>query len=140
MQSKFPSQTMSARALNLPTVSTCSFIPLPSLEKTPSIMLCTRATLILGLSWALVSLSEETTIPSLNIYDKGFCAKMTAWQHGRQLVSQPNIKKSDKKFNRIQTISSASVSTDCGGSERVVNVSKRAGLISRGFQPNADPI
>ena len=83
---------------------------------------------------------QETVIPFLNIYDKGYCAKMAAWQNGRQLVLQPDFKKSDKKFNRSQTISSASVATDRGGNERVVNVSKRAGLISRGFQPNADPI
>ena len=31
------------------------------------------------------------------------------------------------------TISSASVASDRGGNERVVNVSKRAGLISKGF-------
>ena len=82
---------------------------------------------------------QETVIPFLNIYDKGYHAKMTAWQNGSQLVLQHDFK-SDKKFNRSQTISSASVATDRGGNERVVNVSKRAGLISRGFQPNADPI
>ena len=83
---------------------------------------------------------QDTVIPFLNIYDKGYRAKMAAWQNGRQLVLQPDFKKSDKKFNRSQTILSASVATDHGRNERVVNVSKRAGLISRGFQPNADPI
>ena len=78
---------------------------------------------------------QETVIPFLNIYDKGYHAKMAAWQNGRQLVLQPDFKKSDKKFNRSQTISSASVATDRGGNERVVNVSKRAGLISRGLDP-----
>ena len=80
------------------------------------------------------------TGPFLNIYDKGYRAKMAMWQNGRQLVLQPDFEKSDKKFNRSQTISSASVATDHGGNERVVNVSKREGLISRRFQPNAYPI
>ena len=83
---------------------------------------------------------QDTVIPFLNIYDKGYHAKMAAWQNGRQLVLQPDFKKSDEKFNQSQTISSASVATDRGGNERVVNVSKRAGLISRRFQPNAYPI
>jgi len=83
---------------------------------------------------------ERRVIRFLNIYDKGYRAKMPAWQNGRQLVLQPDFKDSDKRFNRNQTISSASVASDRGGNERVVNVSKRAGLISKGFQPNADAI
>lgn len=76
----------------------------------------------------------------LNIYDKGYRAKMAAWENGKQLVLQPDFKESDKKFNRDQTISSASVASDRGGNERVVNVSKRAGLISKGFLPGGDHI
>ena len=83
---------------------------------------------------------ERRVIRFLNIYDKGYRAKMAAWENGRQLVLQPDFKESDKRCNRDQTISSASVASDRGGNERVVNVSKRAGLISKGFQPNADPI
>jgi len=83
---------------------------------------------------------ERRVVRFLNIYDKGYRAKMAAWENGRQLVLQPDFKESDKRFNRDQTISSASVASDRGGNERVVNVSKRAGLISKGFQSNADPI
>ncbi len=82
---------------------------------------------------------ERRVVRFLNIYDKGYRAKMTAWENGKQLVLQPDFKESDKRFNRDQTISSASVASDRGGNERVVNVSKRAGLISKGFVPNADP-
>lgn len=78
-------------------------------------------------------------VPFLNVYNKGYRAKMAAWENGKQLVLQPDFKDSDKKFNRDQTISSASVASDRGGNERVVNVSKRVGLISKGFLPNADP-
>ena len=86
--------------------------------------------------------NESKVVPFLNIYDKGYRAKMAAWQHGRQLVLQPDFKDSDKRFNRNQTISSASVASDRGGNERVVNVSKRAGLISRGFpsEYRSDPL
>ena len=83
---------------------------------------------------------QQKIIPFLNIYDKGYRAKMAAWQNGKHLVLQPDFKESDKRFNRNQTISSASIASDRGGNERVVNISKRAGLISRGFYPNADPI
>ena len=83
---------------------------------------------------------ERRVVRFLNIYDKGYRAKMAAWENGRQLVLQPDFKESDKRFNRDQTISSASVASDRGGNERVVNVSKRAGLISKGFQTNADAI
>eukprot|EP00984_Skeletonema_dohrnii_P013209 scaffold5459_cov86-Skeletonema_dohrnii-CCMP3373.AAC.2 len=82
---------------------------------------------------------KRRVVRFLNIYDKGYRAKMAAWENGRQLVLQPDFKESDKTFNRDQTISSASVASDRGGNERVVNVSKRAGLISKGFQSNADP-
>ena len=82
---------------------------------------------------------EPKEVPFLNIYDKGYRAKMAAWEHGKQRVLQPDFKDSDKRFNRDQTISSASVASDRGGNERVVNVSKRAGLISKGYLPNADP-
>ena len=83
---------------------------------------------------------EPKVVPFLNKYDKGYRAKMAAWEHGKQRVLQPDFKDSDKRFNRDQTISSASVASDRGGNERAVLVSKRAGLISKGFQPNADPI
>lgn len=83
---------------------------------------------------------QERVVRFLNIYDKGYRAKMAAWENGKQLVLQPDFKESDKRFNRHQTISSASVASDRGGNERAVNVSKRAGLISKGFQSNSDPV
>ena len=63
----------------------------------------------------------------LNIYDKSYRVKMVAWQNGRQLALQPDFKDSDRRSDRNQTISSASIASDRGDNERVVNVSKRAG-------------
>ena len=83
---------------------------------------------------------KETVVPFLNIYDKGFRVNMAAWSEGRQLVLQPDFAKSDKRFSRVQTISSASVASDRGANERTVNVSKRAGYIKRGLRPNMCPI
>jgi hypothetical protein len=84
--------------------------------------------------------SEEVVVPFLNIHDKGFRVNTAAWTEGRQLVLQPDFAKSDKRFSRSQTISSASVASDRGANERTVNVSKRAGYIKRGLRPNMCPI
>jgi len=78
--------------------------------------------------------------PFVNIYDKGYRAKMAAWKAGKQKVLQPDWANSDRRFNRTETLGSASVASDRGGNERSVNVSKRAGYISRGFQPNMNPV
>ena len=82
---------------------------------------------------------EEVTVPWLNIYDKGYHAHMAAWSHGNQRVLQPVWAKSGERFTRMETIASASVATDRGGNERAVNVAKRPGHVSRGFQPNMCP-
>ena len=65
---------------------------------------------------------------------------MVAWKNGKQKVLQPDCANSDRRFNRIETLASASVASDRGGNERSVNVSKRAGYISRGFRPNMSPV
>lgn len=79
-------------------------------------------------------------VPFLNIYDKGYRAKMAALRNGKQQVLQPDWADSDRRFSRAETINSASVASDRGGNERSVNVSKRAGFISRGFRPNMCPV
>ena len=79
-------------------------------------------------------------LPFLNIYDKGYRAKMAALKNGKQQVLQPDWAESDRTFNRYQTIGSASIASDRGGNERSVNVMKRAGYLRRGFQPNMCPI
>ena len=78
-------------------------------------------------------LVDRKVIPFLNIYDKGYRAKMVAWRSDRQLVLQPLFRKSDQRFNQSETIRSASVASDRGGNERAVNVSKRSSLVSQGY-------
>lgn len=85
-------------------------------------------------------LVQGRVLPFLNIYDKGYRAKMAAWKNGKQQVLQPDWAESDRHFNRNQTLGSASVASDRGGNERSVNVSKRAGYVSRGLVPNQCPI
>ena len=80
-----------------------------------------------------------TLLACLRIYDKGYRAKAVAHRAGKQLVLQPAFAESDKHFNRIQTLLSASVATDRGGNERAVNVSKRSRYAKRGFQSCSDP-
>ena len=83
---------------------------------------------------------EEIVLPFINIYDKGFRVNTAAWSEGQQLVLQPDFAKSDRRFSRHQTMSSASVASDRGANERTVNVSKRAGYIKRGLRPHMCPI
>lgn len=54
-------------------------------------------------------------VPFLNIYDKGYRAKLVAHRAGRQRVVQPDFAESDKRFNRNQTLRSASIATDRAG-------------------------
>ena len=51
-----------------------------------------------------------------------------------QLVLQPDFAESERRFNRSQTLRSASVASDRGGNERAVNVAKRSWFLKRGFQ------
>jgi len=60
--------------------------------------------------------------PFVNIYDKGYRAKMAAWKAGKQKVLQPDWANSDRRFNRTETLGSASVASDRGGNERSVNI------------------
>ena len=73
----------------------------------------------------------------LNIYDKGYRAKLVAHREGEQLVLQPDFAESDRRFNRTQTLRSASVASDRGGNERAVNVAKRSWYLRRGFMPHS---
>eukprot|EP00957_Ditylum_brightwellii_P131561 10033922-Ditylum_brightwellii.AAC.1 len=51
---------------------------------------------------------------------------------------QPAFAKSDAKFQGIQTISSASVATDCSGNKCAVNRCKLSGILKCGLQCAAD--
>ena len=82
---------------------------------------------------------DSKLVPFTNIYDKGYRARCIAWKERQQLVLQPEWADSDKRFNRQQTLLTASVATNRGGNERAVNVCKRAGFVRAGFQPNSSP-
>ena len=76
-------------------------------------------------------------VPFLNIYDKGYRARDVCRRHG-QLTAQPAFCKSDKRFTGSNTLYSASIASDRGGNERAVLVSKRSGVIKRGFKAGMD--
>jgi hypothetical protein len=42
---------------------------------------------------------------------------MVAWKNSKQKVLQPDYANSDRRFNRIETLASASVASDRGGNE-----------------------
>ena len=82
-------------------------------------------------------LVDGELVPFLNIYDKGYRAREVCRRHG-QLTAQPAFCKSDKRFSGARTLYSASIASDRGGNERAVLVSKRSGLIKRGFKTGMD--
>ena len=71
----------------------------------------------------------------MNMLDKARDAN----ESHNQLTAQPVFVKSDQRFRGRDTLYSASVASDRGGKERMVNVSKGCGMIARGFQPRTDP-
>ena len=88
----------------------------------------------MGLTWEFSPRSNTVNFMDIVI-------TLTNGKFTTKLYSKPSaLAKSDKRFSRSQTISSASVASDRGANERTVNVSKRAGYIKRGLRPNMCPI
>ena len=83
-------------------------------------------------------LVEGRVVPFMNILDKGYRSTVAAWQNGKQLILQPDFKKSDRRFRGLETISSAGVATDRSGNERQVKRCKMSGEVTRGLQPGGD--
>ena len=77
-------------------------------------------------------------LPFTVILDKGYRARAVNWRHDGQLTAQPVYGKSDQRFKGSQTMLSASIASDRGGNERAVNVSKRCGVVKRGFKESMD--
>ena len=72
------------------------------------------------------------------ILDNGYHASTSNWRHDGKLMAQPVYGKSDQRFKGSQTMLSASIASDRGGNERAVNVSKRCGVVKRGFKESMD--
>ena len=81
-----------------------------------------------------IDLVGGEVVPFMNVFDKGYRAWAACWRADRQLTSQPVYAKSDQRFKGSETIYTASIASDRGGNERGVNVSKRSGIIKRGFK------
>ena len=84
--------------------------------------------------YATTNLVDGGIIAFTNMQDRGFRTSYAAWNVGKQTVIQPPFARSDKRFTGRQTIYSGLIAHDRSGNERGVNVSKRSGLIKRGFQ------
>ena len=69
----------------------------------------------------------------VNIYDRGYRAKLAAWLAGKQQTLQPPSAKSNERFRDRRTVYAATIARDCSGNERAVNVYKRPGMMKRGF-------
>ena len=79
-------------------------------------------------------------VPFLNIFDRGYRAKIAVWLAGKQEVLQPPSSKGDERFRDQTTMYAATVTHDQSGNERAVNVCKRSALLKRGFKPGMNPI
>ena len=65
-------------------------------------------------------------VPLLNILDTGHRSTVVEWRAEFQLTIHPDFARSDRKFETIQTISSADVATYCSENERAVRLSKQS--------------
>ena len=74
----------------------------------------------------------------LIILDKGYRITQIAYKHGEQLVLQPDLRRSDRAFTRLETIGSACIATHRSGNERQVNRSKLSEEVRRGLAQNGD--
>ena len=81
---------------------------------------------------------DGNAVPFTVIPDKGYRARISNWNQDGQLTAQPIYAKSDQRFKGSDTLLSASIASDRGGNERVVNVSKRSGIIKRGCNVGMD--
>lgn len=72
-------------------------------------------------------------VPFTNVFDKGYRNRLQAWLVGNQLTLQPVFAKSDEKFRRNDTLSSAVIAADRSSNERAVRLSKMSTYISRGL-------
>ena len=90
----------------------------------------------------LVQVSKDGSwevVPFTNVYDKGYRAKLVCWRAGKQRTHQPVWRESDRRFNRNETLLTATVASDRGGNERSVNVCKRSWYVSNGLKQNSCP-
>ena len=69
----------------------------------------------------------------MNILDKGYRNRVTAWKEGEQLTFQPSFASSDRKFRRQEKLSSAVIASDQSSNERAVWLTKMAGYLNRGL-------
>jgi hypothetical protein len=76
---------------------------------------------------------EEKKKPFTNIFDKGYRNRLIAWQSGEQITLQPAFAKSDEKFNRKDTLSSAIVASDRSSNERAVRMAKMSAYVKDGL-------
>ena len=77
---------------------------------------------------------DGENLPFTNVFDKGYRNRLAAWQHGKQLTLQPEFARSDRKFGRNRTLTSARIAADRAGNERAVRLTKMSGYVGRGLE------
>jgi hypothetical protein len=84
---------------------------------------------------------EARELAFTNILDKGYRCVLAAWRAGGQLLLQPFLAKSDRKFSSNEVLLSGAVATDRSANEHAVIRLKASGRIADmwiawGFQCN----
>ena len=59
-----------------------------------------------------------------NVLDKGYRTQVDVWCKGKQHTLQPEFAKSDLKFGRNKTLTSAKIAADRAGNEQAVRLTK----------------
>ena len=84
--------------------------------------------------YAQSDLVGEKYVPFTNVFDKGYRNRLAAWQTGQQLTLQPEFARSDRKFGRNGTLTSAKIAADKAGNERAVRLTKMSGYVNSGLE------
>ena len=77
---------------------------------------------------------QNEYVPFTNVFDKGYRNRLAAWQTGQQLTLQPEFARSDRKFGRNATLTSAKIAADRAGNERAVRLTKMSGYVKSGLE------
>ena len=84
-------------------------------------------------AYAVCDLVDGDKRPFTNILHKGYRIRLACWKKGMRHVLQPHFAKSDRKFTRKQTLSSAAIAANRAANERSVKYSKASGYVKRGL-------
>ncbi len=76
---------------------------------------------------------ENDHLSFTNVLDKGYRTRLAAWRNGKQHTLQPEFAKSDSKFGRNKTLTSAKIAVHRAANERAVRLTEMSGYLNQGL-------